>query len=351
MARIVILGAGVMGSAMSVPADARGHDIRLVGTHLDTQIVEAIMATRVHPTLGMTLPDSVKAYQWTEFGAILDEGADMIIIGVSSAGVEWAIDRLVVALSTPVPILMVTKGLAIEDATLSSLPAHISNALEERLGFAVPIVAVAGPAIAAEQAAKRNTSVVFTGTDGDAIDHAMAMMRTPFYHTRCSTDVTGVEFCAAFKNFFALGIGTAGGRFEASAPVENGSKMHNVAASLFTQALTEMRLLVTTHGGDAGTVGGLAGSGDLYVTCMAGRNTKMGRLLGTGLTYSQAKSEHMPDDTVEGADLALSVGPALGHMFSTGQLDRDAMPMTTAIIDAICGDRAFAADWTRFHAA
>ncbi|MFY8154171.1 MAG: glycerol-3-phosphate dehydrogenase, partial [Hyphomicrobiales bacterium] len=115
MAEIVILGAGVMGSAMSVPAGARGHAIKLVGTHLDEEIVRSVAGNGLHPRLGITLPPQVKAHAWTELGAALTPRTDLVILGVSSAGVGWAIERLVETLRGPVPVVMITKGLAARD--------------------------------------------------------------------------------------------------------------------------------------------------------------------------------------------------------------------------------------------
>jgi glycerol-3-phosphate dehydrogenase (NAD(P)+) len=98
-------------------------------------------------------------------------------------------------------------------------------------------------------------------------------------------------------------------------------------------------------GGDQASVAGLPGTGDLYVTCQAGRNCRMGRLLGLGLTYSRAKADHMAADTVEGADLALALGPTLEAMMATGSLPNKRMPLTRAIIDAICRDQPLVPSW------
>jgi glycerol-3-phosphate dehydrogenase (NAD(P)+) len=97
------------------------------------------------------------------------------------------------------------------------------------------------------------------------------------------------------------------------------------------------------------TVLGLAGAGDLFVTCQGGRNGRMGRLLGRGLTYREAKAKHMPDDTVEGAELALAVGPTLAEWWANGRLDPDTVPLSRALIDAICHDHPFVIPWPQLH--
>ena len=150
MAKIVILGAGVMGSAMSLPASAKGHSVDLVGTFLDTDSVRSVQGNGLHPRLGITLPETVAAYEWTDFGNRLDDETALIILGVSSAGVTWAIERLAEALTRPIPVLMITKGLSPENGKIEVFPSIVARELEARLGFHVPVLAVGGPCIAGD---------------------------------------------------------------------------------------------------------------------------------------------------------------------------------------------------------
>lgn len=348
MARIAILGAGVMGSAMSLPAADAGHHVDLIGTHLDEEIIRSVSGNGYHPRLKVTLPTTVSPGRWTEFSTRA-KSADLIVLGIASAGVEWAIDLLSEALSSPTPVLMVTKGMAIKEHTLKALPLHVASVLNERLGLKIPVMAIAGPAIAGEQAARHLTQVVFTGNDADLVARTAALFETPYYSRKTSADIIGVEVCAAFKNFYALGVGTAQGRQELADKVENDARMFNAAAGLFAQALHEMAKLVSTLGGDPATVSGLAGAGDLYVTCQAGRNNRMGRLLGLGIPYDTAKSDHMADDTVEGGELATAVGPTLYGFFRDGRLKDTTMPLTCAILNSVCNNAPFDPDWNQFH--
>jgi glycerol-3-phosphate dehydrogenase (NAD(P)+) len=349
MAEIAILGAGVMGSAMAMPAAARGHRVRLVGTHLDEEIVRSVAGNGLHPRLGLKMPESVTAHRWTEFGAVMEGAPDLLILGVSSAGVDWAIERVAEAARRRVPVLMITKGLAGRGDFIEVLPVHVHREVKARTGLDLPVMAVGGPCIAGELAAERDTSVVVTGRDPAEVDAVIELLGARFYHARRSMDVEGVEVCAAFKNFFALAVGASAGQLEVKGRGPNGALMHNIAAGLFTQSLAEMAVLVEACGGQRDTVMGLPGAGDLYVTCQAGRNSRMGRLLGLGMRYRAAKADHMPDDTIEGAELALSLGPTLERMLDTGKLPADAMPLTRAVVDAVCHDRPLAIDWTRFH--
>ncbi|TPL72702.1 glycerol-3-phosphate dehydrogenase [Mesorhizobium sp. B2-3-13] len=349
MARIVILGAGVMGSAMTLPAAHAGNRITLVGTHLDEEIIGSVAGTGHHPRLNITLPGAVTACSWTDFGAAIKEGPDLLVLGVSSAGVPWAIDRIAESIESPVPILMITKGLAASDAGIEILPHLLAREIERRTALTIPVMAVGGPCIAGELAAQRDTSVIVAGHDPDRIAAASHILRAPFYHMRPSSDLVGVEICAAFKNFYTLAVGAPIGLLERDHKAPNGALMHNLASSLFSQSLAEMAILVEALGGRIETVQGLAGSGDLYVTCQAGRNGRMGRLLGRGLPYSVAKREYMSSDTVEGAQLALDLGQTLEKMMAQGLLPGDHLPLTAAIIDAICHDAPLGLSFDRYH--
>ena len=109
-----------------------------------------------------------------------------------------------------------------------------------------------------------------------------------------------------------------------------------------------MGLIVTAFGGSMESVVGLAGAGDLYVTCLAGRNSRMGRLLGLGHNYTQAKCDFMANDTVEGADLARAIGPALRRMWKQNLLPAERMPVARAVVDAVCDDAQLHIEWAQF---
>lgn len=93
MSVITIVGAGMMGSAMIRPAVDNGHDVRLVGTPLDRDIIESVRAGGIHPTLRRRMPDSVMAYQADNLDMAL-VGADLVIGGISSFGVKWFADTV-----------------------------------------------------------------------------------------------------------------------------------------------------------------------------------------------------------------------------------------------------------------
>jgi len=349
MAKIVIIGAGVMGSAFSIMLTDAGHNVRLVGTHLDREWIDEIRATGIHPKLKTVLPNTITPFTHDQLGEALSGNIDLIVFGVSSAGVGWTIQQLGPLLKRPTPILMLTKGLAVCNNSLYILANIVRDGLSDYGMKNVPVGAVGGPCIAGELATRRDSSVVIAYPDPKLLDWILPLVATSYYHACPSTDIIGVEVCAALKNFYTLAIGYPAGLLEKQGKADNDALMHNPAAGLFTQALVEIGYLIDFMGGTAASVYGLAGSGDLYVTCQGGRNKRMGHLLGAGLRYSEAKTTYMAEETVEGAELALTIGLTFEHLLDQEQLDRSALPLAVAIIDAICRDRPMRIPWTKFY--
>ncbi len=343
MATVLVLGAGVMGSAFTLPLADAGTAVRLVGTHLDVELIDAVRATSVHPRLKAPLPERVRTFHHHELATALDDFVELVVLGVSSAGIGWAIDRLRPLLARKRPILLLTKGLAADGRRIDILPRPVEAAL------GCPTGAVGGPCIAGELAVRRATSTVVSFVDATLVERVLALTAAPYYHARASADLVGTEVCAAFKNFMALGIGAAQGMADAAGPAVNGALMHNPAAGLFSEAVAELGRLNAALGGAASSVHGLAGTGDLYVTVQGGRNSRMGRLLGAGWTYAKAKAERMALDTVEGAELAVAVGPTLRAMIADERLRARDLPLTLAILDAIGDDRPLVIPWSAFH--
>ena len=104
-----------------------------------------------------------------------------------------------------------------------------------------------------------------------------------------------------------------------------------------------MIIFVEKLKGKKETVMGLAGIGDLYVSADGGRNSKMGEYLGQGITFKDAKKTKMPNDTVEGADLALEIGEKIKSDF-----DNKTLPLMNSIIDTICYQKPLKVDWKNF---
>jgi glycerol-3-phosphate dehydrogenase (NAD(P)+) len=342
--RIVVVGAGVMGTAFTFPPADNGHDVALVGTHLDAEIVAALKAGGPHPRLGMTPGRRVVPFAHVELSTAI-RGADLVVLGVSSAGIPWAAAALAPVLEPGVPVLSLTKGMAASTDGIRILPDAFAD-LVAAAGARKPAVsAIGGPCIAAELAARRQTAVALGGRDRGVLAKITPVLATDYYHVHASEDLDGVEVCAAFKNLYAIGVGAAAGLRERTPAAANGAGMHNPAAALFAQAVAEIAHLVERLGGKAESAWGLPGCGDLYVTVQSGRNSRLGRWLGLGLTYGEAKRQHMAADTVEGAELALAAGAALRSMMARGALDPGRLPLLQAILAAVCDDQPLALPW------
>ncbi|PLZ93908.1 glycerol-3-phosphate dehydrogenase [Fischerella muscicola CCMEE 5323] len=347
MAKIVILGAGVMGTAVSVPLTDNGHIVHLVGTHLDNDIITKLQAGYPHPRLGIRVAESVKAYTHDQLGEVIT-GADLLVIGVNSHGINWVAEALSNLLSPKIPILMVTKGLAGDGKKLSILPDVLKAGLPIEYRDQVQIAAIGGPSIAQELATRRHTCVVFTNQNQALLDWLVGLARTPYYHVWTNTDMIGTEVCVAMKNVYALAVGLVIGLLEKAGKAENSAEMHNLAAAIFAQGMLETAYLVEKMGGKLHNVYTLPGAGDLYVTCQGGRNSRMGRLLGLGMPYSQAKAQYMPNDTIEGASLALAIAPTVENMIQQGNLDAKALPLLLTMIDIVYHDAPVDIPWDKF---
>ncbi len=349
MSVITILGAGVMGSSMCMPLVDQGHEVRLVGTHLDDHIIDSIAGNGLHPKLNVTMPSRVKPYHHGEFAEALGDNTDIVLLGVSSAGVYWAIDRLARVMKSATPIVMITKGMKPEADHMRAFPDVVAEELQSRLGFAVPVAGIAGPCIAGELAARRHTGTVIVSRDAALAQTLTEAFGGTYYLPRTSSDMIGVEVCAAFKNFFAIAVGWAHGRNEVLAETENKARNNNAAAILFDQAVREMLALTAALGGSPESVWGMPGVGDLYVTCQAGRNSRLGHALGRGLTYDQAKDGPLKGETVEGAELGIAVASSIRGMIRAEKLKASAVPLTLALLDALTQNIPLEPPWADLH--
>lgn len=360
MAKITILGAGVMGSAFTIPLTDNGHEVNLVGTHLDEEIIEQVHEDRYHPQLGAYLSEQVQPFTYDRLGEALVE-SEMLVLGVNSLGIDWAgmiLSMLGDEVALDMPLLFLTKGLEgkndgnhwfSKDERLRILPDTLRDSLMPHQAERLQIMAVGGPSIAGELSARRHTSVVLAGPEQTLLDHHAALLRTPYYHVWTSTDLVGVEVCVALKNIYALAVGLAQGLLEREESLpDNQAAMYNPAAAIFAQALHETSYLVDYLGGEQKTILGMAGAGDLYVTCQGGRNSRMGRLLGMGMRYTDAKTNYMPNETIEGAELALAIGRSIEFLVLDGKLDGARLPLLRMMTDVVCNDGVADVPWDQF---
>ncbi len=350
MTVVVTLGSGVMGSALAVPLADNGHEVRLVGTHLDRDIIDSVKASGVHPGLNVELPPSVRAYQLEEATAAF-AGAEIVLSGVNSFGVRWAGEQLARLLPPGALVIAIAKGMeATDEGDLRMLPEVLTRSWSEEQRAAFPVSAIVGPSIAGEVAVRRDTCVIFAGPDQASLDRLAAAFRTERYHVWTSTDLLGCEVCAAMKNCYALGAGLAEGVLEARGVAESPYRMHNYEAALLAQGAEEMRQMVTLLGGRPDTAGGLPAVGDMYVTSTGGRNVRVGRLLGAGVGFTEAwaRLDHI---TLEGAAAIRVIGGALPKLTERGIIGPGDFPLLRHLHEVIEHERPVAMPWGAFFGA
>ena len=342
MKKIVIIGAGAMGSAFAVPCIENKNDVTIVGTHLENELIDNINSNnKIHPALNTQLSTEIKFEKFEKLQTILEQDLDIIVCGVSSVGVKWFVDQISKNYKNTISIVLLTKGLSILDSELSTLSDKIKNLLKKEGHSKVNISAIKGPCLAAGLANKMRTGTVIANNNIEESQSLKEIISTNYYSTEISEDITGVELSGAIKNIYSMLIGASEGLSNSEAPKEIQSKYFlNTAASLIHRSISEMVEFVSYYGGKPETVYGLAGLGDLYVSAIGGRNSLMGKYLGEGYLYNEAKEKFMKNITVEGAQLALEIGPKILQ-----DLNPKHFPLMFSMLKTICENKKLEIIW------
>ncbi len=344
MAIVTIIGAGMMGSALAFPARENGNEVRLVGTHLDRDIIDACRKTNQHPKFERAFPEGMKYYQIEEVEEAIS-GATMIIGGVSSFGVDWFGDVILPKIPSQIPVLSVTKGLVdTADGKLLTYP-DVWEAKMEKIGHKLSINAIGGPCTSYELVAHDQTEVAFCGKDMKILQMMKEIMATDYYHISLSNDVVGIESAVALKNGYALGIALTIGLNQKEFGID--STLHfNSQAAIFGQAVKEMYKLLAYQG--AATLENMTvGYGDLYVTVYGGRTRLVGILLGRGLNIDEAKEE-LNGVTLESLVVAERVARAIKVAAANGVLDAKDFPLLMHVDEIICQKKEVNIPWEDF---
>jgi len=344
MANILILGAGTMGTAFSFPCSDNNHAVSIVGTHLENDFIDQVNSEKKHPSLNCQIPESVKFLKFEKFTEEINKKVDLIVVAVISKGIEWASFELSKVLKDNTPILILTKGLSINNDNYEVLAHKMERLLKKNGIKKTNISAAAGPCLANGLANRVHTSVVFANKDIKIAKLISKLVSTKYYHVFISEDVVGVEVCAAIKNIFAMAVGASqslSGVHESKGTKDK--NYLNTAAALIQESINEMIIFAEKLKGKKETVMGLAGIGDLYVSADGGRNSKMGEYLGIGMSFKEAKKTKMSKVTVEGADLALEIGSKIKSDFNDSEL-----PLMISVINTICYEKPLNVEWKYF---
>ena len=348
MTTISVLGSGIMATALSFPLSDNGHEVRLVGTHLDSDIIDSIKENGVHPGLELELPETVRAYHLEEAEEAFAD-ADVVMSGVNSFGVRWAGEQLASLLKPGMHVISIAKGMeASEDGDLRILPEVLAEEVPEELRDQVTWSAIAGPSIAGEVAVRRESCVVFTSLDTSVLEELTALFRTDYYHVWRSHDFVGVEVCAAIKNCYAFGAGFMDGILDREGLSEDKYRNYNYGAALFGQATRELGQWMELLGGNQETPYGLPGVGDMFVTSMGGRNVKAGRFAGAGVPFSEVQNDKMKGVTLEGVAAIRVIGGALPKLAERGVVSEEAFPLMRHLYAVVALDEPLDMPWETF---
>ena len=336
MKKAAIIGAGVMGTAMSWPLSDNGFEVRLVGTHLDHDIITYCKENGIHPKLNRRLPENVIPYYLDEISTAL-KGTDFLVNGVNSLGIHWVTKTLSSFIKPGDKIISVTKGIEVDEhGGLLILPDALRKGFPKKFQDQVAIAAIGGPCIASELAGRQPTCVVFAAEDIHTATYFKEALQTDYYHVWVTENLVAMEISAALKNAYAMGVGLAEGILEKRGGVEKcGFSMYNLAAALFAQAVNEIYKMIQITGVGDSFSPDLPVAGDLFVTCQKGRSYRLGILLGKGISYLQAK-EMMQGETLEAALAVIQMEKVLASLKSQGRVSDADFPLMKLLINVIC---------------
>lgn len=278
MAKIGVLGAGTWGMALARMLCNMEHEVQVWSAL--PQEIDQLRTTGVHPKLkNMVIP---KALQYTKEIQEVCTDKDILLFAVPSVFVRSTASQAAEYMKDGQVIVDVAKG--IEASTLFTMTEVIRDELNKKGGLEnVKLVALSGPTHAEEVAIDLPTTIVSACPDLNTAQYVQQIFMNPKFRVYTNTDIHGVEICGAFKNIIALGTGIARGLGYGD----------NTAAALITRGVKEMSALGELMGCKPETFNGLAGIGDLIVTCTSlhSRNLTAGMLLGKGKSRDEAVKE------------------------------------------------------------
>ena len=264
--RASVVGAGAWGTALALVLVERGHDVRLWS--YESAVADSIQRHRRNPYLdGVTLPESRHA---TSDLTAAVEGAELVVSVSPSQVVRSVMQEAAPHLDSDAIVVSASKGIELRSLR------RMDEVLAEELGPGLMerFCVLSGPSFAQEVAERAPTAVVVASRSQDAAEHVQDAFQTPWFRSYTNNDVIGVELGGAIKNVIALAAGMTAGLGYA----------HNTTAALMTRGLAEMARIGLAMGARPATFYGLAGMGDLVLTCTGSlsRNRTVGYRLGQG---------------------------------------------------------------------
>jgi glycerol-3-phosphate dehydrogenase (NAD(P)+) len=270
MSEIAIIGGGAWGTGLAIVLGRKGtHKVRLWAHEID--VCESISKKRVNERFlpAQRIPESVSA---SNDLAMVLEGSQIIVSVMPSQHCRKLFERMRPHISPDALIVSATKGL--EEGSLQRMTEVITGVLVQPGAFTPAIGALSGPSFAQEVARGDPTAITVASQNSTLLRTVQREFSDPSFRVYTNNDVVGVELGGALKNIIAIAAGICDGL----------SLGHNSVAALITRGLAEMTRLVVACGGQPETMSGLAGLGDLVLTCTGGlsRNRSVGVELGRG---------------------------------------------------------------------
>jgi glycerol-3-phosphate dehydrogenase (NAD(P)+) len=273
MSRVAIIGAGAWGTGLAIVLGRKkiqplSHEVRLWAN--EPEVSESIAKTRINERFlpGFVLPESIEATNDLNHAL---EAAEIVVSVMPSQHCRALFERMAPSLQPETIFVSCTKGL--EDGTLLRMTEVIANVLRVRK-FTPRLAALSGPSFAREVARGDPTAVTVASVDGEVTRAVQQVFNDSRFRVYTNDDVIGVELGGALKNIIAIAAGVCDGL----------GLGHNSVAALITRGLAEVARLVVACGGRLDTMAGLAGLGDLVLTCTGdlSRNRSVGVELGKG---------------------------------------------------------------------
>ena len=265
--RVAVLGAGNWGTALANLLAKKGESVVLWAW--EDAVVRGINDTHENPLYlgGVPLDERLRA---TADVAEAVTGAASVVLVTPSQHLRRVLGSAAPHLAEDVLLVSASKG--IETSTLKTMAEVLDDVVPERAFRRAAFLS--GPSFAAEVAEEEPTAVAVASRDVEAARRAQELFQTPYFRVYTNADVMGVELGGALKNIMAIAAGMTAGL----------GLGHNTVAALITRGLAEMSRLGVALGANPLTFAGLAGMGDLILTCTGGlsRNRTVGVELGQG---------------------------------------------------------------------
>ncbi|WP_180994130.1 NAD(P)H-dependent glycerol-3-phosphate dehydrogenase [Bacillus sp. Marseille-P3661] len=311
MVKCAVIGAGSWGTALAMVLADNGHEVRLWG-HREEQIYEI----NKNHTNSKYLPDirlSESIVGYSSLEAVLDQ-VEVIILAVPTKAVRDVLKKMVSFINEKLLICHVSKGLEpdslkrISELVKEEVPAHLRE----------EVVVLSGPSHAEEVSKRQPTTVTVSSVDLKAAEKIQDLFSNHNFRVYTNPDIIGVEIGGALKNIIALGAGISDGLGYGD----------NAKAALITRGLAEISRLGVKMGANPLTFAGLAGIGDLIVTCTSvhSRNWRAGNLLGKG---------HQLDEVLENMGMVVEGVRTTKAAYQLSKKENVEMPITKAIFDIL----------------